>query len=170
MRGHCPLLASYKTKTWRPTVSFKTLFFFCHRPAECTLETNEQKPPMMLIKLGCNDRCKRDDDQKSNGQQFDDPPRLIQLQTPYPSTIEYYFEEYSVTTRRRRRLTVRAVIRSAKLNSGQDFSVESGNVSVKRCVLTILAGDFLSFLAGNGACAASAAASGIRAIRLGSLI
>ena len=61
-------------------------------------------------------------------------------------------------------------MRSAKLNSGQDFSVESGNVRVKRCVLTIVVVDFLSFFAGNGVCAASAAASGIRAIRLGSLI
>lgn len=61
-------------------------------------------------------------------------------------------------------------MRSAKLNSGQDFSVESGNVNEKRCVLTITVADFLSFLvAGNGACTASAA-SGIRAIRLGSLI
>ena len=69
--------------------------------------------------------------------------------------------------------TVREDMRSAKLNSGQDFSVESGNVNEKRCVLTITVADFLSFLVvGNGACTASAAeaASGIRAIRLGSLI
>lgn len=50
--------------------------------------------------------------------------------------------------------------------------MESGNVNENRCVLTITAEDFLSFLVVGNGCTASAAeaASGIRAIRLGSLI
>lgn len=41
-------------------------------------------------------------------------------------------------------------MRSAKLNSGHDFSVESGKVSEKRCVLATSPADFLSFLVVGG--------------------
>lgn len=76
--------------------------------------------------------------------------------------------------------TGKAAVRSAKLNSGQDFSVESGRVSVKRWVFATAPPSppfFLSFLVGNleadvdpAPSAADPETSVVRAIRLGSLI
>lgn len=76
--------------------------------------------------------------------------------------------------------TGKAAVRSAKLNSGQDFSVESGRVSVKRWVFATAPPSppfFLSFLVGNleadvdpAPSVADPETSVVRAIRLGSLI
>lgn len=76
--------------------------------------------------------------------------------------------------------TGKAAVRSAKLNSGQDFSVESGSVSEKRWVFATATPSppfFLSFLVGNleadddpAPSAADPETSVVRAIRLGSLI